>query len=182
MLGELTRVWQTAVRVTPFSWWSLAIAVVGVVGALLAYGPISRVTGWSRWPTLLALLSLTGVLALTLGPGAWGYDDSLRQCVAEVGRLDLRQLRWLRHSADGLLNVTMLVPLGFFTVLAVRRVWPAAVLVLALPLVVETVQTIIPGRQCSPIDYLTNVTGGLVGVAVGAVVLVVRRHRPAASG
>lgn len=77
---------------------------------------------------------------------------------------------------ETLLNAVMLVPLGVALALAARRLLPAVAVLLVVPGAVEVVQTRIPGRTCSGVDYLTNLGGGLAGVALGAVLLVVTRR------
>lgn len=79
--------------------------------------------------------------------------------------------RWLRY--DILLNVIAYVPLGFFAALLPRRMVPArrmAIGVLAgfaLSFAMETLQMFLPRRDASAVDLLSNITGALIGGALG---------------
>jgi VanZ family protein len=153
----------------PISKWTLVLTVLGIGACLVSWRWLARRAGWRPLPTLAALLALTGALALTLSPR--GGRSRNRRTIAECVPADWADLG---HAADrvgasveSLLNIGLLVPLGFALVLASRRVvWPA-VLVLLLPAAIELAQTQINGRQCTPADWMANALGGLLGVALG---------------
>lgn len=147
-------------------------ALVGVTLAVLAWRPLARWTGWAPGWTLVSLVVLVGVLALTLSPSPdfprpRGVRSCLREASAEMTGNPLAVL----GSAEALLNLVLLVPLGLAVVLATRRLGLATALVIVLPAAVEITQTQVSGRLCSGSDYATNVTGGLAGVVLGAVTL-----------
>jgi glycopeptide antibiotics resistance protein len=81
------------------------------------------------------------------------------------------------------LNALLLLPLGFFSALAARRAWVAVLPVIITPVFIELIQALIPAldRVCNSQDLINNVTGGLLGVALGAIfVLAIQSRRRAA--
>lgn len=148
--------------------WSAAL-ILGVCLAITAVGwaRVAEATGWRPVPTAVAGVCLAVVAALTLGPGSestlgrvpcvWP-SESLAGVLAEVG-----------HDLESALNAVLLMPLGVVLVLAVRRPLVPVLVVAMLPGVVEASQSLIPGRFCSPADYLLNVVGGLAGVGLGVI-------------
>lgn len=81
------------------------------------------------------------------------------------------------RTTQGLWNLAMMVPVGAFALLAVRRPLPALVGVVALPLAIEFTQATVDGlgRVCDSSDAEMNIIGGLVGIAAAAIVLTVRK-------
>lgn len=158
-------------RIVPVSQWTVLSGVVLLAAVLLSWRRLAAFRGWRPGPTLLALLGLAGALALTLSPRDWlANHRTLHQCLphdlAAVGDAAAR----VGGNLESLLNICMLVPLGFGLVLAGRRVaWPALFVVL-LPAAIELTQVLVPGRQCSPEDWMANSLGGLLGVVAGAMV------------
>ncbi|MFE2460072.1 VanZ family protein [Streptomyces sp. NPDC059402] len=114
------------------------------------------------WWGLLAA-TLTGVLGVTF----MGSGTASRQCVVN------HNLAEPFHATQGLWNLAMTVPLGFFGIFAVRRFMPVLVGVVALPLAIEFTQATVDGlgRVCDSADAEMNIIGGLVGLAAAAVVL-----------
>jgi hypothetical protein len=157
---------------------AVVILVVGLLISLLLWRPLVRRFSWRPLPTLAALVVLSATLALTLGPG-FAEGVSIRQCVPSTRGELVSELRAIGQSSEGLLNLLLLVPLGVAATLATRRPLLACVVVIALPGLIELMQSQIPGRVCSGTDYLENVLGGLAGVAMGAVACwLVARRRP----
>ncbi|MFJ9203087.1 VanZ family protein [Streptomyces flaveolus] len=80
------------------------------------------------------------------------------------------------HTTQGLWNLAMMVPVGALALLAVRRLLPALVAVVAFPLAIEFTQATVDGlgRVCDSSDAEMNIIGGLVGIAITATVLTVR--------
>lgn len=157
--------------IVPISRWTLLSGVVLLVVSLLSWRQVASALGWRRKPTLLTLLALTMALSLTLSPRDWLRNHkSLHQCLpsdwADLGESMLH----VGGSLESVLNIILLMPLGYGLVVASRRaVWPAA-LMMTLPAGIELLQVIVPGRQCSPSDWAANALGGLIGVAAGALV------------
>ncbi|MGW2081970.1 VanZ family protein [Streptomyces sp. NPDC001939] len=81
------------------------------------------------------------------------------------------------HTTQGLWNLAMMVPVGAFALLAVRRLLPALVGIIAVPLVIESAQATVDGlgRLCDSSDAEMNIIGGLAGLAFAAIVLAVRQ-------
>ena len=76
-------------------------------------------------------------------------------------------------SEERVLNVLLFVPLGAACVLAPRR-GLAVVVALAAPFVIESAQAVLPlGRVCDVTDLVTNLTGLLVGLALGLLVVAI---------
>jgi VanZ family protein len=75
------------------------------------------------------------------------------------------------HTGGGIfgnvLNLLLLLPLTASLVLAAGRILPAVALAVLVPPMVELAQTQLPGRSCVVSDLLTNVTGAILGVAIG---------------
>lgn len=179
----LRRIADRLVAVTPLSGWTALYALVGTTVSVLGWRRLARWTGWAALPTLLSLLALSAVLALTLSPAPnyprpLGLRSCLRGVPAELGGGPVAVL----GHVEALLNLVLLAPLGLFLVLATRRPLLGVVVVVVLPAVVELTQTQVSGRMCSGADLVTNATGGLAGVAVGGLVLLagarVRSRRP----
>lgn len=165
----------------PISYWTLVVIALGIAVSLLSWRWLARRTGARPLPTLGAMLALTGALALTLLPR--GGRSHTRRTLAECLPADWADLGHaagrLGGSLENLLNIGLLLPLGFALVLASRRiVWPAA-LMLLLPAGIELAQTSINGRLCSASDWMANALGGLIGVAAGALVHRLRGPAPA---
>lgn len=79
---------------------------------------------------------------------------------------DLRELEWLR--ADILRNIIGFVPLGFLLAWKkpARRIWLVVAAGFALSLSIESAQSLIPGRDSSLIDLVSNSLGALVGAVL----------------
>jgi VanZ family protein len=162
--------------VTPLSWWTVGYAVLAVLVVVAVRGPLVRRTGWRPAWTVVSLLALAAVLAVTLAPSRdfprpLGVGSCLREAAGQVRNGSAFAL----GGAQAELNLVLLVPLGTALVLATRRVRVPLAVVLALPALVELTQTQVPGRLCSGNDYVVNVTGGLGGVALGVALVALTR-------
>ena len=164
---------EQALTLAHLSTTSLLAGGLVAVLALLVWRPLARALGWAPRATLLSLLLLAGVAALTMGPGGSTTTAGVRACVRRAPVLVDATLTRPRASLETGLNVLLLLPLGVAVVLAAYRVGPALAVVLVLPAVIELTQTVVPGRVCSGVDYATNASGGMVGVLLGAALLVV---------
>ncbi|MEN3586473.1 VanZ family protein [Streptomyces sp. ZYX-F-203] len=114
------------------------------------------------WWGLLAA-TLAGVLGITF----MGSGPASRQCVVN------HNLAEPFHATQGLWNLAMTVPLGFFALFAVRRLLPVLAGVVLLPLAIEFAQATADGlgRVCDSADAEMNIIGGLVGLAIATAML-----------
>jgi VanZ family protein len=162
--------------IIPVSRWTVLSGFVLLVVSLLAWRRLASALGWRRKPTLLTLLALTMALSLTLSPRNWlANHKSLHQCLPSNWTDFGDSMLHVGGSVESMLNIALLMPLGYGLVVASRRaVWPA-VLMVTMPAAIELLQVIVPGRQCSPADWAANSLGGLIGVLIG--VLMNRRLR-----
>lgn len=153
----------------PISRWTPLVALVGVTVALFCWRPLAARARWHPLPTLGALLATAAVVALTLSPRGWyGNHRSLAECVPTEWWQLANSAAGVGGSAESVLNIILFVPLGYCLVMASRRViWPAALMVL-MPIAIELLQVVVPGRQCSPRDWLANALGGLIGITAAA--------------
>lgn len=152
----------------PVSVWTLVALAAGTVVSVLVWRPATRRTGWRPGATLVTLLLFTVALSLTVTPDGDQPKLGLAACIP----YDWNDLLFtVLHTGGGLvgnvLNLLLLLPLTASLVLATGRTRSAVVLALLMPPMVELVQTQLPGRSCVVSDLLTNMTGALLGVAVG---------------
>ncbi|MFB7446757.1 VanZ family protein [Streptomyces mirabilis] len=110
--------------------------------------------------------ALTGVLGVTfMGAGSASGACVLNHEFAEPF-----------HTTQGLWNLAMMVPVGACALLAIRRPLPVLFGVIALPLAIEFTQATVNGlgRVCDSSDAEMNIIGGLIGLAIVAIVLTIR--------
>ena len=142
---------------------ALGIALVlATVGALL----LSRWgRGGHRVATALAILGGVAILTLTLAPDARSVDGVMA-CNFTVYSI-----------AGDTFNMALFLLPAIFAVVATRRPLIVAAGVPLLSALIELVQFLSPvlGRRCDVDDLIANVVGGLIGVAIGALVLRLRR-------
>lgn len=155
-------------HVVPVSTSTVVVLLVGVAAVVVLWRPLVARTGWRSLPILLAGASLAAIVAITLV----GADRVGTTSCASLSGLGLAYvLSEAGHDLESFLNAALLVPLGLTLVLGMRRTLPPLMVVLVLPGLIEAAQLVVPGRVCSAADYVLNVSGGLVGVATGAVAL-----------
>lgn len=161
------------------SWSGLGVALILIVFSIMVgavyYGVLVR-KGWESWATLGASIALAVALAVTLVPSEFGEERIVHCVIAMPTTLGLFDLPAVTQES---LNALLLLPLGFFSALAARRAWAAVLPVVITPIFIELIQALIPAldRVCSSQDVINNVTGGLLGVALGALLMVVIRRR-----
>lgn len=162
-------------------WSSQRVVPVFFVLSILTgvvYRKVAKRTRWPSWPTLGAGIALAGVLAVTLTPDEWDMGEKVTCIFSLPTTLGLFALPALTQDS---LNALLLLPLGFFSVLATRRAWMAALTVVMTPICIELIQALVPvlDRTCSSQDIINNISGGLLGVALGILIQgLVRWMRP----
>lgn len=140
----------------------LSVLVIFAVGALLlglAASGIATRRGWRRFPAVLAGVSLALALAVTQGRRPF-----------EFGALEFSRCSLFSSTAgisETLLNVGMLMPLGFFAAYATRRALGPILLCLATSVLTETAQAAFATGVCVGQDVAANVLGGAVAACVG---------------
>ncbi len=160
----------------------LPMLAVSVVGAVLVSGPLSRRLGCGPVAAVALVLACTAPLALTLPPGAEAVPYPGERCDMVV-----RLPRDWGRGGQELANLVLLTPAGALLVVLLRRRAAVVAVLVALvsPVVIEGVQYLFLSlhRECETTDVVLNVTGLLLGVAVGVLLRRWRgRRRAAASG
>lgn len=138
---------------------TLVALLLGAVAWLLAR---RRDSPYGMWFAGLAA-TVTGVLGVTfMGSGPASGECVINHDLTEPFR-----------TTQGLWNLAMTVPLGFFALMATRRPLPVLVGVVAFPLAIEVVQAEVDGlgRVCDSSDAQMNILGGVIGLAAAALVL-----------
>lgn len=81
-------------------------------------------------------------------------------------------------TQQGLLNLLLFVPIGFFGLMALRSLLPVVAGTILLSLSTELLQTLVPGvnRGCDSSDLEMNALGGLVGIAIAWAALHLTKH------
>jgi glycopeptide antibiotics resistance protein len=138
-----------------------------VVGAFLApaFGRWLGSTALRAW---FVLLGVGIVLSATLTPLNEGGQLPLGSC--DFSRVHLAPLADLLRVSSASLNVILLVPLGVAVGLLPpgRRTTGVLIVALALPFMVEVVQSLAPlGRGCQTADMVDNLLGLVLGLAAG---------------
>jgi len=115
----------------------------------------TRRVGWA-----LAIVASLAIAYGTLSPrpgmsGREGYAAVCRICDGTPG-------------VDVIANVVLFIPLGVGLMLAGMRPARALLVMAGMTTAIELAQLrLVPGRDASVVDILTNVTGALVGVLIG---------------
>ncbi|HEY7486983.1 MAG TPA: VanZ family protein [Streptosporangiaceae bacterium] len=149
----------------------VALSLVG----LLVWRVLVRWCGLRSAPALLLCLSAAVCLALTVPQAvAYGAPARLGQCLAHPAADLTYSIRIFgTRGLEDLMNVLLWVPPGLFGVLATRRFWYVVGGISVTMIVVELLQTIDPGRECDPGDWVYNTVGGLIGAVLGTLLIFV---------
>ncbi|WP_028638486.1 VanZ family protein [Nocardioides sp. URHA0032] len=160
----------------------LALVVVSGLGcALLAVG-LSRWLGWLTAVSVAGLVwSVLVIGSITLipangAPGIVSAEGRLVTCSWDIGG-PAPEGFWIFGGGQRTLNAVVFVPAGALLVLALAR-WPrfawvgvpvGLVLLAAYSIGIEATQLALAriDRACDVTDVIDNVTGAVVGVAVG---------------
>ncbi|MEU6229631.1 VanZ family protein [Streptomyces sp. NPDC047042] len=146
-----------------------ALCAVALATSALAWRLSVRLGAPHRtwWAALAA--TLVGVLGVT---SFGGSDVPSGQCVVN------HQFAEPFHTTQGIWNLGMFLPVGFFALLALRKPAPALVGVTVLPCAIELAQALVPGisRSCDSSDAEMNIVGGVLGALAAGVLLAAGRR------
>jgi hypothetical protein len=159
----------------------LLAAVVGLaVGTRL--GPLAGLS----WFGLLWSLAVIGIVTLIPAQDGLGYipaQDHAASCSWDIGGPAPGGF-WIFGGGQQLLNALLFVPAGLFSVLTLAR-WRAGRLLVPLALLalaayslgIEETQLHVAriDRACDVTDIIDNVSGAVVGVVLGLLILPVTR-------
>ncbi|QUQ69637.1 VanZ family protein [Kutzneria sp. CA-103260] len=141
-----------------------ALLVGGLVlGALALLA--AHLFRWGRTASVLAGVSLALALSVTLVRPFWGglrLDDPLQVCVP--GSFSLA-------AGGALLNFVMLMPLGFFGVLATKRPLLVAIGCVSVSAGIEIAQAVFELGVCDGQDFMNNSVGGALATVAGWLLL-----------
>lgn len=142
----------------------IALGVALVVAIVVALNLVRQGRIGRRIATGLAIAGGVAILALTLAPDARSVDGVMA-CNFTVYSI-----------AGDTFNMALFLLPAIFVVVATRRPLIVAAAVPLLSALIELVQFLSPvlGRRCDVDDLIANVVGGLIGVAIGALVLRLR--------
>ena len=145
--------------------------VVTAVVAVVVARPLARRAGVRAVGAAAWLVALGVVVTLTMTPGTSWAPVTERTCsLTTWSPLEPGSLLGVDQRGA---NVLLLVPLGLLSALprARRPLTMALATALALPLVAETFQYLVPGlaRVCDVEDLADNLTGVAAGAVVGLV-------------
>jgi VanZ family protein len=171
---------DAALRATPW--------VVPGTLVLLAVASVAALVLAERWRTrrwvLAALVMAAGLpLLVTISPSATLEGAVATSSACALGWPQLPAPGQLTGLSATSLNLVLFAPLGLLLPLLGRASVRRATIgvALGLPFLVEAAQRLVPalGRSCQVDDVALNLTGLLVGLAIGtAVARVGRRRRP----
>ena len=170
----------------------LGVVVVGAV-CLLAATVLARRWGWggalavTGFVWSLAVIGFVTLIPANGAPGIVYPEDRLPYCSLEIGG-PAPDGFWIFPSGQRLLNTVLFVPSGLLLVLAavsVARRWSSAVVTVPLGLTllaayslgIEKTQFELArlDRACDITDVVDNVTGAVIGFALGVLLLPVLR-------
>lgn len=159
-------------------WFSILPGLVPLLALSLGVGlivsrPLGRILNVRRPVALAMILALGAIAGATLTPlGEISEAGGTGSCDFSKVWLELNQLRRVN---DEFLNVLLFIPLGAtIGVVPGRRPMSALIAAaIALPFMIETAQLLVPalGRGCESGDVVDNLTGLIIGLAIGAVAI-----------
>jgi glycopeptide antibiotics resistance protein len=171
---------------TNLPWFLPGFAVSVVVGYLVRnraarFLGASPILGWA------VVVSLGIVASATLTPlHEAAVEGGAQAAGCDFSRVGLASLEDIRELGDTFLNILLFIPLGAALALlprSGRKAWLMAV-ALVLPFAIETTQLIATplDRACQSADVVDNISGLILGFAVGSVAGYVLSRTIAASG
>ncbi len=155
------------------------------VGALLS-GRVARALGGPR-ALAFGLVLFAGIIAsATLTPHTGGASGAEHPGTCDLSRMGLAPLQDLLRPGDVSGNVLLFVPLGMCVALLPRSRSKAILIAaaVAFPFLIEGTQllVLVLSRQCETADIVDNLTGLMVGLALGGLARFLFVHPPAHHG
>ncbi len=161
VINDVPLFWPAAVLVLALSAW-----LAGAVGRLLRTSP---------WLAFAWLAAIGMIFAATMTPSVAAFIPVDRGPGCVLHEFAPPPLKDLLYPNETSLNVALFVPLGAACGLLRRWLSVAATAMLSagLPFVIELGQHLLAGlgRVCSTADLADNLTGLVIGLAVGVLVL-----------
>jgi glycopeptide antibiotics resistance protein len=162
----------------------LGAAVSGAVFALMALGMRRNVGSLTAWAIAGFLWSLVVIALVTLLPtdpdiGIVPAEGRATSCSTDIGG-PAPEGFWIFAGGQRLLNTVLFIPSGILLVLATARWRMAWVLVplglvglAAYSVVIELVQLELAriDRACDVTDVIDNISGAVLGVVIGLVLV-----------
>lgn len=154
--------------------WLLPGVTISVIASLVVSGPVGRSLRVSRLVAWVMVLSFGIIVATTLTPQwealAFGAQGASTCDLSRVGLAPLDELLTINETS---LNILLFIPLGA-SIAFIPWSWRmvlAVVAAVALPLAIETTQLLLPvlDRGCQSADVVDNLTGLVIGLAIGVV-------------
>ena len=151
--------------------WFLPGTAVFVVLGLVLGRPLAQVLTTRYWIACAVVIGFGIIVSATLTPlnGQLNLAAAGRAC--DFSRMGLAPIDDLLTVDDTSLNIAMFIPLGVALGLLARSRYKAGLIVaaVALPIVIETIQRLVPAieRGCQSADVFDNLTGLVVGLAIG---------------
>ena len=154
-------------------WFVPVVALSFVIGLAVsrALGRRLKIPPWVGVGMVCAVGVILASTLTPLGPAAEGG----RFEVCDFSRVGIVELGKLRRINDESLNVLLFIPIGL-AVAAVPGWKPRVglfVAAVALPVVIEAIQLLVPilRRGCESADIVDNLTGLIVGLGIGMVMI-----------
>jgi len=146
--------------------------VVSIVVAYLSSQGVARALQVGRALAGSLVFGVLIILSATLTPG--GNAPRLGGMSCDLSRIGLAPIHDLLRISEVSLNAVLFVPLGAAIGLLPRSRRKAGVLAAAilLPFAIETIQLAVPllERACQSADVSDNLTGLVIGLALGTLV------------
>ena len=165
------------------------VLLSGIVCALLAAALQGRLGGFGALAVAGFVWSLAVIASITLipangAPGIVSAEGRLTTCSWDIGG-PAPDGFWIFAGGQRMLNTVVFVPSGVLLVLALAR-WPRVAwvgvpvglaLLAAYSVGIEATQLVLAriDRACDVTDVIDNVTGAVLGVGVGLLLLPVLR-------
>ncbi|GLZ78319.1 hypothetical protein Afil01_31260 [Actinorhabdospora filicis] len=171
------------VRAYANSPWGWGVLVLGILIAAAGGGPLSRRLGCSRTVAMGLIISTAPIVMFTLPSPMIGVRAD---AIPKLGRFFGTFIEPYTYSdlpiqlgqPEGIANVLLFVPLGFFLMMATRRPVPSLLVGIGSSLLIEMWQEV-SARGGSPGDVFINGAGGAIGVCVAWILWRLLRQRHA---